>query len=1037
MGVVYLAREIALNRWVALKVVVGGVFAGDEALERFQREAEAVAALQHPNIIQIFNVGVSSATGDGGSACPYIALEYADGGTLAAHTGKPMQPRLAAELVATLAEAVQYAHSRGIVHRDLKPGNVLMRIESAPHGKQATILSRLTPKVTDFGLAKRVNDDGSTTEQCTTVAGSTLGTPEYMAPEQAQGHAKIGPAADIYSLGVILFELLTARVPLQGADALDTLVRVRTQEAPLPSRLQARLPRDLDTICSRCLQKDPSRRYASAQALADDLRAWIDHRPILARPTSRVERLWKWAKRRPAVAALLATVLLVAAAGFVGVFWQWQRAEARAIAERAAQERASNALAQAENNLYFGRISVAQRELAIGNPWDAMRLLNLCRPAEGSQDWRGWEWHYLKNASRGELLSFQASEHWVWDVAYSPDGTQLATAAGSPFADDRENQPGELCLWDAATGKLLHKFEGPAATVLRVAFSPDGKRLCSADFAGSLRVWDIASGEEICRPQSCHVGDRYSPINFGDAGPCWFTPDGSAVEFRRPDEGWSRLDIATGQVTAVAPMAGVSTQSSDGQFQLKLVDGPNIEVVTRESQQTVGRLSLSNWSNRFAVGSDGNSVLLSQEGNLEFFETVSGRRLKTYDCDGSWIESVAFSPDGKKFAVGGSGRSVFVWSDKFQQPTKYSGHTAEVRRVAFSPDGQRLASCDRAGRIMVWDLARNPQQQLIHVGVDSCAQWAIGLSADGETVLEVWSNASVIHFHRTGRRLKDFKIQGLTKVVQYPRYDVSFSPDGTQLVGPSDEQPATLRQWNADTGDIVREYAGHSRPIMGTAWSRDGQRLATRATDRKDSNYVTEVCVWDALSGVRVRDLTDVPIMGMALSSTGRYLAGATRRGEVIVWDVDNGREVWRGLGHQPNKSDSRSAVMIFNLAFSPDDQYLASVGFSDGTVQLWDAVSGAKLHDALPARPPLTGVAFTPDSRRVVAAGYDSEVRMWDVATGRLAITLRAPTGSRRGDMAYTARPMFSLRNQQLCMLDWSGMIAIWNGKADDELAP
>ena len=355
MGVVYLAREIALNRHVAIKVVEAtGAFAEDEAVERFQREAEAVAALQHPNIIQIFGLGTSVAAGDK-PATRFIVLEYADAGTLAIHTGKPIAPRAAAELIATLADAMQCAHERGIVHRDLKPSNVLMNVVSATAQTSADPLSCLTPKITDFGVAKRLETvrPGDPPDS-RTIAGSMIGTPEYMAPEQAHGRSDIGPAADVYALGVILYELLTGRVPLLGSDTLDTLLLVRTQDPVRPSRLQARLPRNLDTICTHCLQKDPARRYVTAAALEEDLRAWLDGHPIAARPVSPAERAWKWACRRPAIAALLAAVIWLTIAGVGGVFWQWQRAEARALAEQESHSKADLARDKAETALYFG-----------------------------------------------------------------------------------------------------------------------------------------------------------------------------------------------------------------------------------------------------------------------------------------------------------------------------------------------------------------------------------------------------------------------------------------------------------------------------------------------------------------------------------------------------------------------------------------------------------------------------------------------------------------------------------------------------------
>ena len=289
-GVVYRAKQLSLNRIVALKMLVAGADASDEELARFQTEAEAVARLKHPNIVQIHEVG-----GDQGLS--FLSLEYVEGGSLSGRLrGAPFLPREAARLIACLAGAVDYAHQHGIVHRDLKPGNIFLDGDG-------------TPKIGDFGLAKRLE---STSDQ--TKTGEILGTPRYMAPEQAGGVTKnVGPACDIYALGAILFELLTGRPPFRGRDPVDTVMLVLSAEPVAPRKLHPKIPRDLETICLKCLEKKPSARYASAQELADDLQRFLADEPIHARPASVWDRGRKWARRRPAVAALVAVSVTSAA----------------------------------------------------------------------------------------------------------------------------------------------------------------------------------------------------------------------------------------------------------------------------------------------------------------------------------------------------------------------------------------------------------------------------------------------------------------------------------------------------------------------------------------------------------------------------------------------------------------------------------------------------------------------------------------------------------------------------------------------------
>jgi tetratricopeptide (TPR) repeat protein len=337
MGVVYKARQKDLNRIVAVKTIKTGIFASAEERKRFRCEAEAVARLRHPNIVSIYGVGEWPAArlgAAGGDPIPYLTLEYVEGGSLEQKlAGVPWSAQPAARMVETLARAVHYAHQQGILHRDLKPANVLLTAEG-------------TPKITDFGVAKIMVDADTIPGACgplpsSTRSGAILGTPCYMAPEQAGAQrGPPGPGADIYALGAILYELVTGRPPHQATSPVDTLVQVRLAEPIPPRRLQAGLPRDLDTICLKCLRKAPERRYLSAAALADDLHCFLAGKPIQARPVGVWEIGWRWCRRNPQAAGLLALLLLALVGGMAGIFWQWRRAEARAAEAMRERERA-------------------------------------------------------------------------------------------------------------------------------------------------------------------------------------------------------------------------------------------------------------------------------------------------------------------------------------------------------------------------------------------------------------------------------------------------------------------------------------------------------------------------------------------------------------------------------------------------------------------------------------------------------------------------------------------------------------------------
>jgi serine/threonine protein kinase len=531
MGVVYKARQQSLNRAVALKQLRAG---SERAFARSRVEAEALARLPHPNIVQIHEILVQE-----GRA--YLALELIEGGSLDDKlTGKPQPARETAELIETLARAVHYAHLHGIVHRDLKPANILLRLHPGEpaaqpdgSGRSASYIGTVpyTPKIADFGIAKQLADDAGATRE-----GDVLGTPCYMAPEQAGGRGEdIGPATDVYSLGVILYEMLTGRVPLQGATTLDTLLLVRSEEPVPPRRLQPRIPRDLETICLKCLEKQPAHRYASAANLADDLRRFLSGKPIRARPTPVWERTWKWAKRRPAVAALSAAVVLVAAAALVLVVWQWQRAEGEAEQAKLGQRRAQEA--EARLALQQGQALCEQGDIGRGLLWLARSLeradsaglteldlplrVNLAewgrlvRPpgpllhnpaavlamafdssgrllVAGGKDGQAHFWNLEDGREVEPPLKPPGSrpKTWIACVEFSPDGRTIATSSN-----------GAAVLWDAATHKRLgDSLPHPPGMIWGMAFLPDGRRLATSSDDGTLRIWELPTRRLVLGP---------------------------------------------------------------------------------------------------------------------------------------------------------------------------------------------------------------------------------------------------------------------------------------------------------------------------------------------------------------------------------------------------------------------------------------------------------------------------------------------------------------------------------------------------------
>ncbi|MGH7970596.1 MAG: WD40 repeat domain-containing serine/threonine protein kinase, partial [Limisphaerales bacterium] len=420
MGVVYKARQKSLDRIVAVKVLLFGGHAGKGLAQRFRTEAAAAASLQHPNIVAIHEVNAHEGQ-------PFFVMDFVDGQSLArlnseCEVRNAEWLRRAVRYVKTVAEAIQYAHERGILHRDLKPSNVLID----PFDQ---------PRVTDFGLAKRLHHDSELT-----LSGQVLGSPNYMPPEQAAAkHGLVGRRSDVYSLGAILYHLLTGRPPFVGETLTDTLQEVLNTEPLSPRLLNPSVPRDLETLCLKCLEKEPARRYQTAQALAEDLERFLRDEPIQARPVGPAEKVWRWCRRNPALASLGASLVVVFTLGFTGTLWQSRKAMNSARAETEQRR-------LAEQNLYDSDIRLAQHAWDDGDLGLTRGLLQAHLPHPGEPDRRGFEWYYFWNLCRGDqLMTLPGHRQAVTCVAFSPDGKRLATGSVGDAVQ----------IWDCATGTIV------------------------------------------------------------------------------------------------------------------------------------------------------------------------------------------------------------------------------------------------------------------------------------------------------------------------------------------------------------------------------------------------------------------------------------------------------------------------------------------------------------------------------------------------------------------------------------------------------
>jgi WD40 repeat protein/serine/threonine protein kinase len=989
MGIVYKARDLKLNRLVALKMIRGGGHASAAEVQRFLSEAQAVARLDHPHIVPIFEIG----TADG---LPYFVMGLVDGGSLKQRLADgPLPPRVAARLLQQVAEGVHHAHEHGVIHRDLKPHNILLqRDDSGSPGTPASASSpgitqppggstlppapgsvtakrapsQPTPRVSDFGLARLVGEDGLT------ITGEVLGTPSYMAPEQAAGHVReLGPAADVYGLGAVLYELLTGRPPFQAATPTETLRLVQDQEPVPPRRLNSGVPRDLQTICLKCLEKIPRRRYATAADLAADLGRFLAGEPVQAQPPSVVYRMRKFIGRHRVALAVTAAVLLLLIGGTVAAFIGIDRQRRAALA----------ANQQLQEQLYDNSIAVAERELTLNQDVSlASDLLDRC-----PEHLRGWEWDYLVRLRDGTRQPLTGHTKGLWMAAFSPDGRRIATASID----------GTAKVWDADTGQLQLTYKGhaifgislpgvPSVPVMCLAFSPDGKHIASGSFTpnplnlrdsrGVVKVWSPDDGHEVLT----FTGQQGVILSVT------YSPDGNQIASSSINEDHSFVvwDAATGKN----------------------------ERVIRAHAMHVHKLRYSPDGRLLASASTDGVVKLWNAQTLQLVRSIEAHRAPVVD--------VAFSPDGSRLATASEDSSVGVWETATGAAVfKLRGHTGSALGVAYSPDGKRIATGGFDKTVRVWDAATGKEKITLRHHKDMV--WSVAFSPDGRRIVSSSYDSTAIVWDTTPRqdppRPGVFTITGhhTDRVTM-----VAFSRDGLIASGSMDE---TVRLWDGQSGELLRTLEGHKAPVLGTAFSPDGKRVASASWDHT-------LKIWDTGTGNLLATCTGhtAPVQSVSFSPDGKRLASAGWDSFVMIWDAETGKRLVTCEG------DLYPTVAV---AFAPDGKRVAC-GRANRSVVLWDAQTGKSLLTLTGHEAVVPCVAFSPDGERLASASWDHTAKIWDVTPdrklhppeGRLLHTLKGH-GERVNGVAFSPDGML------LATASEDKTVRTWDVRTGEELLP
>jgi len=925
-GTVWKARDLRLDRLVAIKIPRRGHLDPAEA-EKFLREARAAAQLQHPNIVSIHEVGREA-------DLIYIVCEYVEGVSLADRlAGQRMSPREAAGLCSKLARALHHAHESGIVHRDIKPQNILIDRMGEPH-------------LTDFGLARR-----ELGEVTLTMDGQLLGTPAYMSPEQARGEAHAAQRqTDIYSLGVVLFQLLTGELPFRGNSRM--LLQQVIHEEPLsPRKLNGHVPRDLETITLKCLEKVPGKRFVDTAELADELDRFVEGKAILARPVSGAERLWRWCRRKPLIAGLgVAVLMLLSTVAVVSTV-----AAVRVAASRASEWRESH-------YRYYRSVQVAQGQIQQGDVDLARETLLEC-----PKELRHWEWGHLMLLCHQDIAQLKGHTSNITQLRFSPNSKLLASL----------DADGLLHVWDWLEGKAVFSHTNASNRAVSAVWISQGRQLLVGTSEGEIQVWDTVSWTQATMLSV--EGEGLVSLAYNEAGSPLLAvlTDGGGVEV------WDLTSRS--KLHSFEPELGIPTNVQFNQKGTRLILKRKDQGEVRDMESgEVSTVIRTDGARCLVVGPDADCwVVIDQENRVHLWR--GGQLVRRFHrISGSQpgqVNQAFFSPDGRLVCHGGDQGTAAVWNAKTGE--REFPIATQVHGGKFSVDGERLVVWGEPNVARILDARTGREVLTMHTQPYrlSCATftsdrrfaayadidggirvrladlsrevlpgrtwvWGATYSPDGKRIaMAPWSEGLVICDADSGQRLMRFR-SPVEAVVT-----TAFSPDGKWVVTGGTHHEAKI--WDIEQAGLVHTLRGHTRPVNGVAFDPSGCLIATVSGDGDGR-------LWDAQTGENVRILKGHkgPVVDLAFSHGGDRLATVGTDGTAKTWDVKTGDVLREFVGHTDYVRD---------VLFTPDDGHLVTAS-RDRTVRVWDAASGQCL-SAITCRAQVGRIALSADGRRLAAA--------------------------------------------------------------------